>query len=146
MYHETDSFHLGSDGVIHFTETHLKNRFDDFCVDITVDDQVLERENEYDDVESGGDEGYPYEQDSYEAQYDGNYADEYYSYSADDHDTETGTGNSSNCMPTHDYENYDPGNKPHPMAAFFCDFPFIEVRKCCDKNYNLNLRYILVSE
>ena len=29
----------------------------------------------------------------------------------------------------------------HHMVAVFCDYEFIEVRKCCDKNQNLNLRY-----
>ena len=37
IYYETESFHIGSDKIIHFTETHLKKKYTDYCVDITID-------------------------------------------------------------------------------------------------------------
>ena len=36
MYHEPQAFHMGSGQMIHFTEAHVKNKYADFCVDMSM--------------------------------------------------------------------------------------------------------------
>ena len=79
----------------------------------------------YDENEMGN---YTYDYDG-EYDYAGDYndTDEYYNENAKD------SSNGTSCME-------QPIEKEHHMVALFCDYMIIEVRKCCDKNHNLNLR------
>ena len=92
---------------------------------------------QYDD-RSGGEEEYNdvYNDDSV------SYSDEYYDDGGDYSET-----NETGCMSFMDgdnsYEDDSIETTKHQMIAVFCDYEFIEVRKCCDKNHNLNLRYII---
>ena len=39
-YRESETFHLGSDGIIHFTETHQKRKYHAFCVDLESNEDL----------------------------------------------------------------------------------------------------------
>ena len=141
MFNEDEVFHLGNDGIIHFTETHKNKRYDDFCIDMSAD---LKDDAEYDNtktldgpiVDSEGKDYYVVEEDysysDYQTGYDQEYNDtldeEYY------HDGHGGS-NRSTC-------NVYPDPRPHTMVAMFCDYDFASLPKCCDKYDYLNLRYI----
>ena len=139
IYHEPETFHIGSDKIIHFTETHLKNKYTDFCVDMSMDIN-LKSSLQYDD-RSGGGEEYNYVYDDNSTSYSG----EYYN---DDGDYDEAVDemrqdfNETGCMADDDDSFED---TTHQMIAVFCDYEFIEIRKCCDKNHNLNLRYVITN-
>ena len=94
---------------------------------------------QYDD-RSGGEEEYNdvYNDDSV------SYSEEYYDDGGD-----YSEANETGCMSFMDgdnsYEDDSIETTKHQMIAVFCDYEFIEVRKCCDKNHNLNLRYIITN-
>ena len=99
-------FHLGNDGIIHFTEGHGNEKFDDFCVDIAVDG-VYEYDNGHN---SFNQEDYSYndgETDYYSGYNDTSY-DEYYHYG-------NGGSNRSTC-------NVYPDPRPHTMVAMICAY------------------------
>ena len=49
--------------------------------------------------------------------------------------------NDTSCAAKHaDYDYEGDQHEPHQMVVFFCDELFIDLKKCCDKNHNLNLR------
>ena len=142
-------FHLGNDGIIHFTETHKNKRYDNFCIDMRADD--LEEDADYGNTkvlngpnpESDGndvfvmdaDNSYRDYQTDYGQDYNDTYEDEYY------HDY-SGESNTSTC-------NFAPDNRLHTMVAKFCDYSFVSLPKCCDKHPNaeyLNLRYIFTDD
>ena len=130
---------MGSDKIIHFTETHLKNKYTDFCVDMSMsyshgfDSNYDLRDANYDGLvskEKSNENEYNYENydnstSSYEYYDNFDPNDEYHDFN------ETGCFNSMGSS----------DESEHHMVAVFCDYEFIEVRKCCDKHQNLNLRY-----
>ena len=126
---------MGSDKIIHFTETHLKNKYTDFCVDMSMNID-LGSNLHYDD--RAVDDEYEYNE-SYEYNDNSTSYDDYYGGNADydsENDEKEQDLSESGCiadMGTNDESN-------HQMLAVFCDYDFIEVRKCCDKSHNLNLR------
>ena len=83
----------------------------------------------------------------YEYETNGTSSYEYYDTGGDYNEifNERGQGlsNETGCMAGLDYDSYDESSiqTSHQMIAVFCDYEFIEIRKCCDKNHNLNLRY-----
>ena len=130
---------MGSDKIIHFTETHLKNKYTDFCVDMSMT------------YGHGSDLQYDYSAPNYDGLSNREKSSEY-EYSYEDSDNST--------APNEYYYKFDPieeyhdlnetgcfnsmgssDESEHHMVAVFCDYEFIEVRKCCDKHQNLNLRY-----
>ena len=137
---------MGSDKIIHFTETHLKNKYTDFCIDMSMSysqgtdyqyDNSHGADYQYDNSAPNYD-GSVNEKTSNENEYDYHYSDNstayddsYYPDSTDLDLNETGCFGSMGS--SEDAE--------HHMVAVFCDYEFIEVRKCCDKKQNLNLRY-----
>ena len=117
MYHEPDTFHIGGQGKIHFTETHEDTVYSDFCIDHSYTGGSPWEEDYEADIEE---HGYTYVRNDENSTY---YSDDY---------------NYEGCI----NHNYD---KEHQMVAVFCDHPFTEIQKCCDTNENLNLRYIPVT-
>ena len=130
---------MGSDKIIHFTETHLKNKYTDFCVDMSMTYSHGSNSN-YDNTV--GDYGESMnEETSYENGYDYPNSEDNstssYEYYGDYDPGEHGGLNETGCIASMgSYEDSE-----HHMVAVFCDYEFIEVRKCCDKKQNLNLRY-----
>ena len=99
-------FHLGNDGIIHFTEGHGNKKFDDFCVDIAVDGVYEYDNDQYYFIQ----EDYSYndgETDYYQGYNDKSY-DEYYHYG-------NGGSNRSTC-------NVYPNPRPHTMVAMICAY------------------------
>jgi hypothetical protein len=93
------------------------------------------------------DEEYTYNPNSYNPednyQYDGDVdnADDYYDYPIDERVHDDDLSNDTSCLAQHDDYDYDEGHHDsHRMVVFFCDELFIDLKKCCDKNHNLNLR------
>ena len=125
MFEEVDVFHLGNDGIIHFTETHKNNRYDDFCIDMSTD---LDEDVAYDNTKT-----YEGDYSNSDYQYDESYISEK-EYAYDD------GSNKSACS------NIGTDDRLHTMVAMFCDFDFAYLPKCCDRNENLNLRYIFTDD
>ena len=145
LFSEEEVFHLGNDGIIHFTETHKNKRYDDFCIDMSAD---LTEDAEYDNtkilngpiVGSYGNDYYEVEEDYSYSDYRTGYDQEYNDTSDEEyyHDDGNGGSNRSTC-------NVYPDPRPHTMVAMFCDYDFASLPKCCDKYDYLNLRYIFIN-
>ena len=133
-YYEKETFHLGSDGIIHFTETHEKKMYDNFCVDLSMNDELIQRSSDYDySYEHGEHEDDP-EYEYTEAEYADDYPEDYPEEYKDN--TRDSVNGSAKC--TSPLEAVG----KHWMVAIFCDYGFVDIRKCCDKHENLNLRCI----
>ena len=106
-------------------------------------DVSLKSSLQYDDRSGGGDE-YDYVYDGNSTSYSGEYYDDGGEYN-EAVDEMRQDFNETGCMAFMDDDNCYEDTK-HQMIAVFCDYEFIEIRKCCDKNHNLNLRYITNSK
>ena len=148
LFSEEEVFHLGNDGIIHFTETHKNKRYEDFCIDIGAEveenDDHGNKNTFYGPIgESDGNDYYELEEDSsFKDEHSYNYQE--YNDTLDDeyYPDDNGGSNGSTC-------NVYPDERRHTMVAMFCDYAFVTLPKCCDKYPNdeyLNLRYIFTDD
>ena len=125
---------MGSDKIIHFTETHLKNKYTDFCVDMSMSYNPGS-DSQY-DYTVGDYDGLVNEKTSNENEYNYDYNGTAYYEDDGAYDAGEFELNETGCFASMDHSE----ESEHHMVAVFCDYEFIEVRKCCDKDQNLNLR------
>ena len=148
MYEESDTFLLGPDAKIHFTDTHLTipdGGLGQFCVE-QMDDHAAAFSDDYGE----------YDEDDYH--YDDQYPEYLQSHHGEhehEHEHDGGPPQLGGCSPANDnadeyaerddfYDCHDEANggraKPHEMVAFMCYRRAVYVRKCCGNGQNLNLR------
>ena len=127
VFREPTTFHVGADGQIHFTETHERTKYKDFCVDLNPPVQYNDANTTMEDEgyiisERYGEEDYYYE----------NNADYDITLRVRDHDEPI---SENDCFRNDPEEGGE-------IVAMFCAVGFLEVQKCCDINEDLNLRYL----